>query len=1789
MSHTSERSSKLQVESAKIPVPSVSVSNLNIKDLCTKRSSIKGRITKYKNYLNTFFDPSKTFSSTDISILNQRFQRFEELCTTFDDIQSEIELFNSSNLDSELDIRDEMELDFSTLIARTRVFLDANQPHENNFSSAHSESNSCQHSNDNHVGFKLPVIKINNFNGTYFKWLEFRDTFMSLIHNNNKIEDVHKFHYLNSYLEGEAALVISNLEVSSANYKEAWHLLCERYNNEDQLIDYHFDSLLNFQNAPRESSKALKFIIDHVSKNLRALNTLGEPIAHWDSLIIRLVLAKLDNSSKFKWQEHRKVLNAKPSLKDFFQFLKNRADIIESVRVNKVEHHSNNSSNSKPEKSHAKAFAVSAAPGSSAAACVFCGGSHRIYDCSTFLAKSVEDRKTEAVRLKLCINCLRKGHSSRQCRLGPCTICKKYHNGLLHRQNTQTVNVANVQPSTSVTDVEVQQDSCDGTNNVVNNMSLLTNNCMLLSTAIVDIYNPVSKKHFTVRALLDSGSQCSLITDRLKNKLQLTSQPTSVDIIGVGNMTLSNAVQRCTIHVKSKHSNYDVNITCLVLPHISGSIPNKSIDISQIKLPSNIKLADPTFNISAPIDLLIGTDIFWSIIESTQISLGPNQPIMRKTKLGWILAGPLFSRNQIKSKSVQCNHVNFTCTSSNCISNKSLNERLTDFWKLEQIPSSSVVVNTEEEIQCEKDFVTNTFRSQDGRFNVKLPLLSQPDCLGDSYKKAKRQFFTLEKRFSKNPMLKQMYCDFIKEYSDLGHLSPSCILVPEHSYFIPHHAVLKPTSESTKLRVVFNGSAKTSSGFSINDIQMTGPHIQDSLFNILLRFRQHTYVLSGDVEKMYRQVQVQECHRNLQMIIWRDHDTDPLKSLRLNTVTYGLKSSSFLSTRCLWQLGDECSDSKIKNIIQNDFLVDDLLTGSDCADELLHIKLSVENALSKGCFYLRKYRSNLPNILPDNSSTQSKLILSSSSHTLGVGWDPNDDYIHFPNSYENNTDKPTKRSILSDTCKVFDPLGLLSPLTIKPKILIQKLWVQKIDWDEPAPYDICKSWYSFIENMKHLYTLRIPRHTLCRFPVQIEMHCFCDASQSAYAACIYLRSVDRQGNVIVRLQCAKARVASVKPTTIPRLELCACLLGAQLADALCRALRCVIQRRMFWTDSSIALTWLASRYDKLETFVANRVGTILELTQVSDWRHVPTASNPADLASRGVDADKINNLSLWWNGPTFLTEPESFWPSRHFKKCTDIDFPEINVNNIVTQDNGINKQQLIDFNRYSNLKFLQRSFAYVLRFIFNCRNSQIRKSGILQPEELSASFVSLVRLAQQELFSREIAILSSKGILSSKSPLLCLNPFIDENYVLRVGGRLESSCYSFEKRHPMLLHKKHRLTKLLFEQEHLRLLHAGPQLLLSSVRDFVWPIAGRDLARTTARHCVVCRRASGKTLTPMMGALPPQRVNPDFPFTAAGVDFAGPFLITDRKGRGCKITKCYLCVFVCLRFKCLHLEAVSELSTDAFLLSLRRFISRRGKPVEIFCDNGRNFLGASKEIGNFLTSNSNKVNSFLCEEGINFRFQPAYAPHFGGLWEAGVKSAKFHLRRILGNTHLTFEELATLFSQVEAILNSRPLYPLSSSPDDLQTLTPGHFLIGRPLMSLPSPSFSTSESHGPIRDRYKHLEVLRQHFWNRWQLEYIAELQQRVKWRIPDRQLQIGELVLIKEENTPPMNWKLGRILTLYPGKDNVARVADVKTTTGTYRRAIKNLCPLLEPSENLIGADASKAPQDVAASKRNN
>ena len=285
------------------------------------------------------------------------------------------------------------------------------------------------------------------------------------------------------------------------------------------------------------------------------------------------------------------------------------------------------------------------------------------------------------------------------------------------------------------------------------------------------------------------------------------------------------------------------------------------------------------------------------------------------------------------------------------------------------------------------------------------------------------------------------------------------------------------------------------------------------------------------------------------------------------------------------------------------------------------------------------------------------------------------------------------------------------------------------------------------------------------------------------------------------------------------------------------------------------------------------------------------------------------------------------------------------------------------------------------------------------------------------------------------------------------------------------------------------------------------------------------------------------------------------FFITDRKGRGCKITKCYLCLLICIKYKCVHLEAVSELSKDAFMLTFKRFIARRGKPRDVFCDNGRNFVSAAKEIGYFFKEYSSSILEFASDHDIKFHFSPPYAPNFNGLAEAGIKSAKYHIKRIMGNTHLTYEELSSLFTQVEAILNSRPISPLSSSPNDYSALTPGHFLLGRSLTSLPGPDL-LDINVGRL-NRFKMIEQLKQHFWKRWQAEYVAELQQRQRWKVKGIELKQGDLVLIQEADQPPLLWVMGRVVRLHPGADGVPRVADVKTKKGEIRRALNRLCAL--------------------------
>lgn len=1730
---TSDHLGKLEGEGS-------SSSSSREKQLNNKLKSMKGRLTRFETYLASIQELKlEDVNSVQIKELSFRLSKVQAMFSEFDELEDKLESFHS-----DVDELAEMEDRFFLGISQAQEIIEScskSQPHVKD-SSNHSYRSACNSCDQSAI--KLPTIKLPTFDGNYLKWLEFRDTFESLINQNESISDINKFHYLRSSLEGSATVVIKSIEFTSNNYSIAWKLLCERYDNKKILINNHLKALFNMDPLVRESHKAIRYLIDHFLKNLRALENLGQPIEKWDVLINFIISSKLDSVTSRKWEEFKSTLTDLPSLSDLTKFLRNRADILETMSINrndvpkpepkavrdrdqkKPEHNAQKTSfQSKPSRS----FVTSTSSKTKhTLTCPMCKLQHRIVECNAFKDLPLEVRTREVLKLNLCSNCLRRGHVVEDCRmLGTCRECGLKHNTLLHSPavGDTTVESSSIPPSSV-------------------SLSAQTTDQVLLCTALVRVIDPNSNTTFLARALLDSGSQSSFITEALKHKMGIISQKTdSLSISGINNSRVS-ITDSCKLTLQSLNQPFETSLKLYVVPQITGYLPNAPIDIIDLNLPMNLRLADPNFHLPSEVDMLLGAEVFFDVISSRQIRLGRTKPILQESKLGWLVAGPLHSTNHKKHNVVQCN---FT---------KEINDNLTKFWNLEEVPFSELTMSPEDEF-CEQHFIENTKRLDNGRFCVKMPFREPPEqALGSSYMMAEKRFFNLEKKLDKYPDHKGKYTKFIKEYEQLGHLSK--IDRPQFGYFMPHHSVIRTKSETTKLRVVFDGSAKTSSKKSLNDIQFIGPVVQDDLFNILIRFRQHKFVLTGDIQNFYRQISICPSQRHLQLILWRDNMFDSLDTLELQTVTYGTASAPFLSTRCLKQLALECNDSLISKVIQNDFYIDDMLTGASTERELHHIYVKVTEVLSSACLPIHKFRTNCPQIFNQATETQC-LNLDKESSVLGVLWAPDTDTLRFAININHNQQKVTKREILSNTSKIFDPLGLLSPCTIALKILLQKLWLEKLEWDDAVPADIKKTWQKMIGNLDILLTVAIPRCTLCASTVTTELHCFVDASQSAYAACVYLRTTDVYNNITINLLCAKTRVAPLKPITIPRLELCAALLGARLAVKATDALRCNLNHKYYWSDSTITLAWIKTQPKLLKAFVCNRVNEIRELTahSLSSWRYIPTDTNPADMASRGIEPTMLSNSDLWWRGPSFLLSQEKEWPQAPNTKITHL--PEVKNNIKVYNSSEI--RNFVDFCRYSNSNRLIRIYAYVFRFINNCKTKN-RNGDPLVTSEIDNSRNFLIKQCQLESYSSEINTLLKGNKLKPKCTILQLAPFIDEKSgILRVGGRLNNTTLSFEQKHPALLDGKHHFTKILMRSEHLRLFHAGPQLLLSSFRDQYWPVSGRNLARSVVRKCIICTRFKAKTMEPFMGNLPSNRVSQSYPFQTCGVDFAGPFMISSKTGRGNKVTKCYLCLFVCFSTKAVHLETVSDLSTQAFIASLKRFIARRGKPDNIRCDNGKNFVGANNELGRVLRSSLRNLKDYSANDGIKFTFNPPYSPSLGGLWEAGIKSAKHHLKRIAGNATLTFEELSTLFTQIEAILNSRPLTPLTSDPSDLSSLTPGHFLIGRPLTSLPSPPAPDVTTR--IRCRYRMIEGLRLQFWARWRNEYLSELQQRYKGRTHNKNIQVGDLVVFKEDGLPPLKWRIGKAERLYPGSDNVCRVADFLTFRGIERRAINKVCLL--------------------------
>ncbi|XP_055910713.1 uncharacterized protein LOC129945078 [Eupeodes corollae] len=858
---------------------------------------------------------------------------------------------------------------------------------------------------------------------------------------------------------------------------------------------------------------------------------------------------------------------------------------------------------------------------------------------------------------------------------------------------------------------------------------------------------------------------------------------------------------------------------------------------------------------------------------------------------------------------------------------------------------------------------------------------------------------------------------------------------------------------------------------------------------------------------MYRQVVVHPEDAHFQRILWRQNEGEPVKEYNLQTVTYGTTCAPFLAIRTLKQLAiDEQGRHPVgaANLLNN-FYVDDFMGGSDTIEEALGVKTDLCNLLARGGIDLRKWASNCSEFLqhiPEDSLEMSALSLSEDMavKTLGLYWNPSGDFFFFRVTLEEQK-IATKRVVLSEISRIFDPFGWVSPSIIMAKVLIQDLYIAGVSWDDQLPPSLMQKWLTIRKNLGCLENISIPRWIRTeKEGCRIQFHGFSDASERAYAACIYI-SIHSKGKCFVSLLASKTKVAPVNRISIPKLELCGAHLLAKLIASVKKGMGLGDVECYAWTDSQVVLAWLSQHPCKWTTFVGNRTSEILELVPKSQWRHVSSKLNPADCASRGLQPNLLPSFDLWWQGPAFLRDMEAIQNKFIFKNTeTDLEKRNITLSLATTEAPPENEILL----RFSSLTRLKRIMAWCRRFIHNAKlkgeDEGKREFGPLSTNELEAELCFWIRETQNAAFSMELNRLKLSKPIRIDSNLKSLDPFIGNDDLLRVGGRIQKGQFGFQQKHPPILPKESHLTTLILAFYHHKYLHGGPHLMLGVIRQNYWILHLKGKVSKYIRGCVKCQRYAARPLEQQMGNLPKVRLEMCKPFTNTGVDYAGPLTIQTYKGRGAKHQKCYVALFICLSTRAIHLELVSDLTSDAAIAALKRFLSMRGSVKRILSDNGSNFIGASRElkaIYKLFNSNEN-IHKYVAEEEISCEFIPPHAPHFGG----------------------------------------------------------------GPTMTLPEQNLCDAKIN--TLSRWQYTQRLQQEFWRRWQREYLHQLQQRTKWTLKKRNMELNDLVLVLDNNLPPSKWLMGRVINLFPGADGLIRVVEIRTKSGVMRRDITKLALLL-------------------------
>ena len=1593
---------------------------------------------------------------------------------------------------------------------------------------------------------KIHKISMPTFSGKIREYPKFKADFVKYIMPNMTDDDAASY-ILASCLSEEPREKVRNVD---DDVKKMWQRLDEIYGDPSLVTDLILNEIKRMQPVEEGDNKAFIELVDTVDMGYRDLLRLNIETEISNSQTVSLIEEKLPISIKLKWSKKVKcegsTIKNTEKFPHLLSFLLERKRIIEYAFADLRETDGESNEGWSHHIDRSKLTGNKQNNQQTSDCLIHSPAIHKTSDCRAFLAKEPNERLEVLKEKGGCFTCLKKSHISKFCpdKKKKCGIddCEMNHHPLLHNTVAGVLSMAG-----------------SNTNNSANECIL---QIMSIKTA--------THKEDPLTVLWDSGASLSLITNRKAKELKLPGKATSLLLTKVGACT--EIIPSFEYNVPLRQKNGAVTfIKAFGIEEISSKI--KEVDIHQVKhlFPQSVsEIQRPT----GCIDLLVG------------FNYAGIHPIVKESH------GNLLLMTNVFGSCLGGSHPKLNVSTVNCLQHATIYQitntsvvSLDEFINAENLGVACVpacgackcgecglgskhyTIKEEKEIEM----MSENLHHKVDHWETTYPWIKDPNLLEDNYLAAKAMLKSTQNRLRKNPILEKTYGEQIQ---DLIERKVARKLtdkeINEYSgpvHYLGHHEVMKEDSKSTPCRIVFNASAKFK-GQILNEFWAKGPDLLNNQLGILLRFRERHIAIAGDIRKMYHAIKLKEgVDQHTHRFLWSGKNDKSPSTYVLTSVSFGDRPSGTIAALALQktaEMGEQKYPKAAMTVLNNTY-VDDILDSMNDTIEANEITSDISELIKPGGFEIKEWSITDAESNDQDESKQSSVtrindndIIQFNTNTevpeqgkvLGMIWDKESDVFRFkvklnfsekkrkirtcPNISQLEVrhisdNQLTKRQILSQINGFYDPLGLASPVILQAKIMMSQLWkIPGLDWDDTIPACDYEKWIDFFYNVFAMENIKFNRClkplTAIGKPICVT---FSDASEEAYGAVSYVRWKLSNGDYESRLIAAKSKVKPKNKITLVRMELNGAVVASRLQEFVRQNTKYEFERAVFMVDSAIVHAMTKKESYGFKTYAAVRIGEIQTKTNPDDWYWLESQNNIADWVTRPKSPKEISENSEWQKGPAFLRKPESEWPV--CRSSQSLNLPEQKLEAVVmTADvNDESLLQRFDLNRFGKLEILLGATRRILNLYKNYAKSPTNDES-LQQQALNL----WIKEAQQSL-----------RIKMEDGSLVKLCPRYDNDLIV-VGGRVERwNEATWNKQQFILLPATHRLSYLIAEFEHRRSGHLGLASTVAKTRSRYWIIGVRKIVKSIISNCYGCRFRLKTLACQRMSTLPEERLKPAPPFYTTGIDYFGPFKLkgeVQKRVHG----KGYGVIFTCFVTRAVYLDISCDYSTDSFLQVLRRFASFRGWPRKIISDQGTQLVGASNELKAIIASiDKDKVQQFSAQKDIEWEFTTVDAPWMNGATEALVKTAKRAIEAAIGCQVLTFSQALTVFYESAELINERPIGQHPTDTEDGAYLCPNDMLLGRSTNAVPQGPFEAVRNS----KTFFFIQQIVDSFWQKWTRDFFPSLVIEPKWHVAKRDVCIGDVVLIQDNNMVRGKWKLGRVSKILQSKDGKVRKVEVK------------------------------------------